>query len=117
VRVLVVDPSDGLRSRVISRLRELGLEVIGEAGTLGETFCLATSLQPDAIVTDIMLPDGRGSEVVAALHRATPSAVLLVLTNTLHYRQQCLASGADYFLDKSVDFDAVAPTLVRARRR
>lgn len=114
MKVLVGDHFDAVRSRLVARLRECGIEVVGEADTLAGATSLAARVKPDAIVTDITFADGLGAAVVIALRASAPCALLVVLTNTLHFRQPCLASGADYFLDKSTEFDQVATTLGRS---
>jgi DNA-binding NarL/FixJ family response regulator len=112
---LVADPSDVVRQRLVARLRECGIDVVAEATSLAELSAAAARVQPKAIVTDILFPDGRGPVVVHAARSSAPRALLVVLTNTVHYRQACLELGVDSFLDKSTDFDEVAPTLRRGR--
>jgi two-component system response regulator DevR len=117
VKVLVGDHSTVVRTRLVARLRECGLDVVGEADSLATASILASQLQPHAIVTDVKFADGQGVVVVRTIKLSAPSALLVVLTNTVHFRQACLANGADYFLDKSTEFDEVAPTLARPRNR
>jgi DNA-binding NarL/FixJ family response regulator len=114
VKVLVGDQFDAVRSRLVARLRESGVDVVGEADTVAGITSLASRVQPDAIVTDIKFADGCGAAVVLALRASAPAALLIVLTNTVHFRDPCLASGADHFLDKSTEFDQVAATLGRS---
>jgi two-component system, NarL family, response regulator DevR len=116
VKVLVGDHSAVVRSRLVARLRESGLEVVGEADSLASITTLALLRQPDAIVTDVKFADGRGAAAIRALRESAPRALLMVLSNTMHFRVPCLTSGADYFLDKSTEFDEVAQTLRRSPR-
>jgi two-component system, NarL family, response regulator DevR len=116
VKVLVGDHSGAVRSRLVARLRESGLNVVGEADSLAAITSLAVLNNPDAIVTDVKFADGRGAKVIRAMRESAPRALLVVLSNTMHFRQACLSSGADYFLDKSTDFDEVATTLTRSAR-
>jgi DNA-binding NarL/FixJ family response regulator len=116
VKVLVGDHSGVVRSRLVARLRESGLDVVGEADSLAAITSLAVIVQPDAIVTDVRFADGRGAAAIRAVRQSAPHALVVVLSNTVHYRVPCLTSGADYFLDKSAEFDEVAPTLTRSPR-
>lgn len=113
MRVLVVDQSQAVRSRLVGRLRELGLEVVGECGSLSEGLAFLASAQPDAIIVDLSLEDARGVDVVTAIRARAPAALLVVATNELHFRRGCLANGADHFLDKSTDLDDIGATLGR----
>ena len=113
VRVLVVDESRGVRERLVVRLRDAGLEVVGEAATGAEAIAWVIAAAPDAIVIDVLLPDRRGLDVLPALRAAAPRAVIVVLTNAPEYRRHCLDRGADAFLDKSREFERVAGELAR----
>lgn len=117
MRVLVVEDSAAVRSRVAALLREAGLDVIGEADSAEAALRLTRSLRPDAIVLDLQLTDGNGMDILPALKATTPAPLVAVLTNIadMEHRSRCLALGADYFFDKSRDFDAVAATLVARR--
>lgn len=112
MRILVVDHSDAVRARLVERLREQGLDVVGETGDLVGAVALAARLMPDAIVTDVVFPEYRGAEVVLAVRHAAPAAHLVVVTNEKHHRAHCLACGADHFLDKSKQFDEIAAALM-----
>jgi DNA-binding NarL/FixJ family response regulator len=108
VNVLVVDDSAAVRARMVALLREAGLDVVGEAGTAAAALAEARSLRPQAIVLDLQLPDGNGLDILPALKAG--GALIVVLTNSADepVRSRCLLRGADYFFDKSKDFDAVA---------
>jgi DNA-binding NarL/FixJ family response regulator len=112
VRVLVIDDSAPLRERLILRLQERGHAVVGEADTAATGLAAALALEPEAIVTDVLLRDRHRLEMIVALRMAAPSAYLVVLTNAESYREHCLALGADRFLDKSSSFDAVPGLLM-----
>lgn len=54
------------------------LEVVGEAASVKELEGLR--LQPRVVVSDLVLPDGRGAEVVKRVRAHFPDAAVLVLT-------------------------------------
>jgi DNA-binding NarL/FixJ family response regulator len=117
VRVLVVDDSSAVRSRLVARLREWGLEVAGEAAGGAEALTLARRMRPHAVVLDLHLRDGSGIEILAGLK--AEGLMVAVITNEVHpeYRRRCLALGADFFFDKSKEFDLVAGVLAGAKAR
>lgn len=117
VRVLIVDDSAPVRSRLAAMLRDAGLDVVGEADSATAALQLARALLPEAVVLDLHLPDGNGMNILRALKSLAPPPVIAVLTNMAQtgYRDRCMALGADHFLDKSRDFDQLAPTLLAAR--
>lgn len=110
--VLVVDAAVAVRTRLVARLREAGLDVIGEVASIDTALVIAGQRPPRVIIVDVDLPGHRGLAVIADLKIAVPNAALVVFTNASPYRRACLAAGADRFLDKSSEFDAVAATLV-----
>jgi CheY-like chemotaxis protein len=112
MRVLVLDQSQPVRARLVGRLQELGHEVVAACGRLAEALSHSDGVW-DAVVTDVVFDDSRGVDVVISLRASAPNAVLVIVTNDLHYRRACLASGADHFLDKSTELDALGPALQR----
>ena len=65
-RVLVVDDDDGARSPIAAALREAQYEVI-EATSAVQAMRLLLSTEPDAVVLDLILPDGHGIEIGRAM--------------------------------------------------
>lgn len=116
MRVLVVDPTAQVRTRLVARLVESGLEVVAEATSSIFARSYARTHAPDAIVIDVELPDRGGLALISELKSIVPNAALVVLTNAMAYRRHCLQLGADAFLDKSADFDAVSEILRQVRR-
>jgi DNA-binding response OmpR family regulator len=116
MRVLVLDQSQPVRTRLVGRLTELGFDVVGESDGLASALSIAARSGPDAVVTDLIFDDCRGVDVVIALRTQLPGACLVIVTNELHYRRACLASGADSFLDKSTELDGLGAALQRRPR-
>jgi len=59
-RVLVVDDDAAFRELASALVRDLGLDVAGEAATYAEGAAAADDLRPDAALVDVGLPDGDG---------------------------------------------------------
>jgi DNA-binding response OmpR family regulator len=64
--VLVVDDDDGARGPIIAALRDADYEVI-EATSAVQAMRLLLSSEPDAVVLDLVLPDGHGIEIGRAM--------------------------------------------------
>ena len=76
------------------------------------------SSQADVVIVDLRLADGSGLELIGTLSKAAPRVVTIVLTNhsAPAFREACALAGADYFFDKTVEFDAmVIESLAHAR--
>ena len=64
-RILIVDDHPSFRASARALLEAEGYEVVGEAEDGQSALLLAISLQPDAILLDVQLPDIDGFEVSA----------------------------------------------------
>jgi two-component system, NarL family, response regulator DevR len=111
VRVILVDDSPAVRARLASMLGEAaGVVVVAEAWDGPEALRLVRLHAPDVVVLDLNLPGMSGLEVLAVIKASPAPPVVIILTNHPHerYRVACLRAGADFFFDKSGDFDRVA---------
>jgi DNA-binding NarL/FixJ family response regulator len=122
VKVLVIDDTPRVRKRFVAMLSAVpGVETILEAGSAAAALEALRAHDPEVIVLDLPLSDGSGLAFAHCVKRVRPEAVLVIVTNrsTVQHRRWCLAQGADAFLDKSRDFDAVAGIVsdAVARRR
>jgi DNA-binding NarL/FixJ family response regulator len=114
MRVLVVDDVAAVRSRLVALLGEVvGIDDIAEASDADEALCIARTTSPEVIVLDLHLRGMSGIALLPRLRAEHVGALVIVLTNdpSDHHRRQCVASGADFFFDKSRDFDRVADVL------
>jgi DNA-binding NarL/FixJ family response regulator len=111
MRVLIVDDSAVVRERLTTLLSEVEtVEVVGHAETVHEATTSLHRLNPDAVILDIRLADGSGIDVLTYIQQHRPTLKVIMLTNYPYpqYRQKCLEAGADFFFDKSTEFDQVA---------
>jgi PAS domain S-box-containing protein len=102
-RVLLVEDDASFREITAKQLATLGAECL-EAGTCAEAIAIARATPVDLIVLDAGLPDGDGSDVVAALRRSgmrgTP--LLVYTARDLDADQRgALTLGATIHLTKS----------------
>jgi DNA-binding NarL/FixJ family response regulator len=114
VRVIVVDDSPVVRARLVAMLTEApGITVVGEACDGPEALRLVRAHAPDIVVLDLNLPGMNGLEVLALVKMRPSPPVVIILTNHPHdrYRLACMQGGADFFFDKSCDFDRVLLTV------
>ena len=108
--MLVVDDSPLLRRRVTAMIRETRSDaVVAEAQNAAEALSLASAQATRLVVLDLGLPDGSGLGLIEPLKQSADPPVVVVLTNhaTEHHRRESIARGADYFLDKSREFERV----------
>jgi DNA-binding NarL/FixJ family response regulator len=81
VQVLIVDDHASFRRLARLVLLAAGFDVVGEAADAEEARALIARLRPDAVLLDVMLPDGSGVEVARQLSR-DPGSPKVVLTSS-----------------------------------
>lgn len=110
MQVFIADDSRVLCERLKELLQEIpGIEVVGEAHDAASALSSIRRLQPDAVILDIRMPGGSGIDVLQEIKQSGRAPVVIVLTNYPYpqYRKRCLDLGADYFFDKSTEFNKV----------
>lgn len=120
VRVLIVDDSSIVRERLKTMLSEVpGVETIGQAKDQLEALGLLKKLNPEVVVLDIEMPGGSGIDLLRYLKKRKQPPLAIVLTNLsdTQYRQKCMEAGADFFFDKSSEFDNVTEVLNQLDRK
>ncbi|MCC6880162.1 MAG: response regulator transcription factor [Rhodocyclaceae bacterium] len=114
MRVFVVEDSPIVRERLLEMLAEIeGVDVVGDADNADEAVERILRLKPDVAVLDIKLKRGSGIGVLEQIHRQAPGVATIMLTNfaSAEHRQRCLSAGANYFFDKTEEFESVKGAL------
>ena len=116
--VFIVDDLPLMRERLRELVGEVSnVSVVGDAGTTGDAIAGILATRPSCVLLDYQLIGGTGVDVLHAVHRQSPGTVFVVLTNhpDPQYRRACMDAGADYFLDKSTEFDRIGDVLRQLR--
>ena len=114
MKVFVVEDSPIVRDRLVAMLWDIEeVEVVGEADNPDDALAEILRIHPDVVVLDIKLRGGSGVSVLYELKYHKPSIKTIMLTNyaTPEFRQRCLSLGADYFFDKTCEFEKVKDVL------
>jgi len=114
VKVLIVDDSAIIRERLKAMLSEITeLENISQARDSLEAISSFQKLNPEVVILDIRMPGGSGIDVLQEIKKSNQPPVVIVLTNYPYpqYRRKCIDAGADFFFDKSTEFDKVIEVL------
>ena len=120
MRVFIADDSPIVRARLISMLDDLDtVEIVGQARSGSDALEAIRRLRPDAVILDIRMPGLTGIEVLEEVKKSDPHLLVIMITNFPYqqYRDRCLSAGADYFFDKSSEFDKVIDVFAEAAAR
>jgi two-component system, NarL family, response regulator NreC len=112
IRVLVVDDHAVVRSGLRLLLeKEKDIEVVGEAGNVGEAVLEARSARPDVVLMDVVMPGQSGIDGIPSVMKEAPKAKVLLLSmqDDPQYVRQAFSAGATgYVLKEAVDTEVVA---------
>ncbi len=114
MRLFVADDSEILRVRLIDMLSEIeGIEIIGQAQESLDTIESIQKLNPHVVILDIRMPRINGIKVLEAIKKDDQSPTVIIFTNYPYpqYRKRCMDSGADFFFDKSTEFEKLIDTV------
>jgi two-component system, OmpR family, KDP operon response regulator KdpE len=116
-RILVVDDEQQILRALRTSLRGAGYEV-ETADTVESALSTAAMRPPDAVILDLVLPDGSGTDVAREL-RTWSSAPVIVLSavGDEHEKIAALDAGADDYVTKPVGIDELLARLRAALRR
>jgi DNA-binding NarL/FixJ family response regulator len=107
MKVLIIDDSELVCNRLRARLIEQGRVEVEEANQTGQAIEALRLGLPEVVILDLILPDGASFQLIRFAKSVDPGITVIVLTNYAFssYRRLALESGADYFFDKSSEFD------------
>ena len=117
LRIMTVEDSALIINRLQPLLHEIdGVQYVGNATSMTEALTLIEQHWPDVLFLDIKLGNGEeqtGIDLLVEVHIRHPYIRVVMLTNLsgTKYRELCEGEGADFFLDKSEDFDRIPETL------
>jgi two-component system KDP operon response regulator KdpE len=116
-RVLIVDDEPQILRALQTNLRGAGYDVT-TAATAKEALAAAAVGNPEAVILDLVLPDGRGTDVARELRRWS-SAPIIVLSavGEEHEKVAALDAGADDYVTKPFGMDELLARLRAALRR
>jgi len=82
IKILIVDDHPMMRDALkMSLASEKGMKIIGEGCNGKEALKLLSTLTPDVILMDLMMPEMNGVEAITQIFKSNPQARILVLTS------------------------------------
>jgi DNA-binding NarL/FixJ family response regulator len=121
LRVFVADDSLGFGTLAAAWLEaQDDIEVVGSASTAQEAIAGISGARPDVVILDRLLPQPEHSEAVLAhLRRELPQTGVLLVSGMPDddLAAEAASVGADAFISKAANADALAAAVRRAARR
>jgi len=105
MKIFITENSPVIRERLTEMLKSIpNVELAGEADDAAKVVRGLNAIQPDVVI--LGFSSARDNlEVLRRIRLLPLSVTVIVMTNRVHslYRNKCMDTGADYFLDKSRD--------------
>jgi len=116
MKIFVVEDSPAVLERLLELVREVeGAEVVGDAANFDTAVAGITRTRPDVAILDIKLADSKGTgiDVLRTVRPLMPGLKAIVMSNfaTPQHTKASAEAGAEYFLDKSADFERITGIL------
>jgi DNA-binding NarL/FixJ family response regulator len=111
MKILVLDDSRNIRDRLINLLDMVqGVEFVAQAENAENALLTYHKLRPEVLILDIRMQGENGIEVLKQVKSEQHAPYVIMLTNFPYpqYKKKCFEEGADYFLDKSTEFDEIS---------
>ncbi|MBI2382953.1 MAG: response regulator [Gammaproteobacteria bacterium] len=102
MRLLIVDDSNIIRSRIARALRDRSYQTVGLARSGEEALAIFRATLPDAVTMDLTMPGMDGIECIRRLMRLRPDTRILVVSALADKATaiEALKAGARGFLQK-----------------
>ena len=103
-KVLIVDDSALIASRLKKQISALpGIEISGIAGDIPAALQVVETHSPDVII------------LLGMIRKTHPHVQVIMLTNLSgqEYQDKCLQLGANFFLDKTSEFEKIPELLLQ----
>jgi len=110
--ILVIDDELGIREGCRRALTPQGFSV-ETAGNIEEGLQKIQETSYDLVLLDVMLPDGRGTDLLIPIHEKDPETVAIIVTGyaTIELAVEAIKKGAYDFIPKPFDTDILLLTV------
>jgi two-component system, NtrC family, response regulator PilR len=116
-RVLIVDDEPGLREMLGILFRREGYDVVAQPGFRSAVEAIRRTPAPfAAVLTDLVMPDGSGLDVLSEAKRRAPATQVVVMTahSTVEAAVDAMRRGAYDFVTKPFSNDEITALVAKA---
>ncbi len=110
MKILIADDSEFILDNLKKLLKSVSsISDIKVAKDVEEAIKKINSNDFDVLILDIKMPKGQGFDVLDVAKKQEKPPIVIMLTNfdLAQYKEKSFQHGADYFFDKSTEFESV----------
>ena len=118
--ILLVDDSVIVAGKIKEILQELQVtKQVMHADSYDKAVEIISSIKPQIAILDIHLPGKSGIDLLAYIKARFNDIKVVMLSNQadLTYRDTCKKMGADFFLDKTTEFDLLPGVILSMHKQ
>ena len=119
-KLLVIDDRETVRQALEARLSHAPvIELVGSTGSSEQGVQAALELEPDIVLLEIKMADGRGLDTCRQITQANPSTAVIILTSYIDEdeRQAAFQAGASSYVLKDIDSQRLISAIETLRHR
>lgn len=108
MKIVLIDDSEMVRTNLTDILQMPGCyKIVGQAANISDGLNVILESKPDLVILDINMPGGSGVSLLEHIKKNKLVPTVIMWTNYAddNFHGLCMRMGADYFLDKSRDYD------------
>jgi DNA-binding NarL/FixJ family response regulator len=119
MNVYIIEDSELIKHRIIRLLSAVdNINIVGSSEDLENAFPAINAVKPDVIILDISVEKNKGFKMIREITSINPHPIIIMFTNYdfQSYKEKSFEHGADYYLDKSNEFQKLAGILEEIRK-
>lgn len=110
LKILIVDDTDIVAERLYKMIIDIdSVDTVLKSNSYNQAVELINKQMPDIILLDIQLPGKNGIALLKFVKENYPAIKTIIVTNNAssNYKLICESIGADFFIDKSAEFEKI----------
>ena len=110
LKILIVDDTDIVAERLYKMIIDIdSVDTVFKSNSYNQAVELINKQLPDIILLDIQLPGKNGIALLKFVKENYPAIKTIIVTNNAssNYKLICESIGADFFIDKSAEFEKI----------
>jgi DNA-binding NarL/FixJ family response regulator len=117
INILIVEDSFFFSKWLYAELLKIeGINITEFADNVNDAIIAIEKQDIDIAILDIRLKEGLGTELIKLIKSSYENIIIIIFSNYAEFKEECLKLGADYFYDKSNEFDELIKVISELNR-
>lgn len=117
MRIVIIEDEEELGILMGSYLKKRLLNPYSGSVTIAKTLqdglsCIE-KINPEWVILDNNLPDGKGIQALGSIRRIASKTQILMMSAMTNLKEEALRNGADFFLGKPISFTEINKILTK----